>query len=58
MELRSVVAIVGSLNAAGLFARIVSREALILMKQEAGRAQDLVDIEELLRVERLTNENA
>ena len=52
------MAIVGSLNTAGLFARIVSREALILMKQEAGRAQDLVDIEELLRVERLTNENA
>lgn len=33
-----------------LFARIVSREALMLMKQEAGRPQDLVDIEELRRV--------
>ena len=44
--------------APGLFARLVSREALILMKLEAGRAQDLVDIEELRRVERLTNENA
>jgi hypothetical protein len=36
-----------------LFARIVSREALMLMKQEAGRPQDLVDIEELRRVEEL-----
>lgn len=44
--------------APGLFARIVSREALILMKQEAGRPQDLADIEELRRVERLANENA
>jgi hypothetical protein len=33
-----------------LFARIVSLEALMLMKQEAGRPQDLVDIEELRRV--------
>lgn len=43
--------------APGLFARIVSREGLILMKQEAGRTQDLADIEELCRVERLKNEN-
>jgi hypothetical protein len=42
----------------GLFARIVSREALILMKQEAGRPRDLEDIEELRRVQRLTDEKA
>ena len=42
----------------GLFARIVAREALILMKKEAGRARDFDDIEELLRVQRLTDENA
>jgi hypothetical protein len=44
--------------APGLSARIVSLEALIQMKLEAGRTQDLADIEELRRVERLTNENA
>ena len=39
-------------------ARIVALEALILMKTEAGRDQDLVDIGELRRVERLNNEQA
>lgn len=39
-------------------ARIVALEALIQMKTEAGRDQDLVDIRELRRVERLNNEQA
>jgi hypothetical protein len=42
----------------GIFARIVSLEALIEMKLVAGRPHDLLDIEELRRVERLNNENA
>lgn len=42
----------------GVFARIVSLEALINMKFVAGRPHDLLDIEELRRVERLNNENA
>ena len=44
--------------APGLSARIVSREALIQMKQDAGRARDMDDIEELRRVGRLNDENA
>jgi hypothetical protein len=42
----------------GIFARIVSLEALIEMKLVAGRPHDLMDIEELRRVERLNNEKA
>jgi hypothetical protein len=42
----------------GLFARFVAREALIEMKLAAGRPQDLQDIEELRRVQRLTDEIA
>jgi hypothetical protein len=42
----------------GIFARIVSLEALIEMKLVAGRPHDLLDIEELRRVKRLNNENA
>ncbi len=42
----------------GIFARIVSLEALIEMKLVANRPQDLMDIEELRRVERLNNEKA
>jgi hypothetical protein len=42
----------------GESARIVALAALIQMKTEAGRDQDLVDIEELRRVERLKNEEA
>lgn len=42
----------------GLFARVVAREALIDMKLAAGRPQDLQDIEELRRVQRLTDEIA
>ena len=33
----------------GLLARVVSLETLLRMKRDAGRAQDLVDIEELQR---------
>lgn len=33
----------------GLFAPIVSLETLLQMKREAGRPQDMIDIEELLR---------
>jgi len=40
----------------GLSARVVGLEALIQMKSEAGRPQDLLDIEELRRVERLHDE--
>jgi hypothetical protein len=42
----------------GIFARIVSLEALIEMKLVANRPHDLMDIEELRRVERLNNEKA
>lgn len=42
----------------GIFARIVSLKALIEMKLVAGRPHDLMDIEELRRVERLNNEKA
>jgi predicted nucleotidyltransferase len=42
----------------GKSARIVPRETLIQMKAEAGRGQDLVDIEELRRVQRMQNEQA
>lgn len=42
----------------GQSARILALEALIQMKTEAGRNQDLIDIEELRRVERLRNEEA
>jgi hypothetical protein len=42
----------------GIFARIDSLEALIEMKLVAGRPHDLMDIEELRRVERLNNEKA
>ena len=44
--------------APGLSARIVSREALIQMKQDAGRARDMDDIEELRRIGRLNDEDA
>jgi predicted nucleotidyltransferase len=40
----------------GLSARVVGLEALIQMKFEAGRPQDLLDIEELRRVKRLNDE--
>ncbi len=43
--------------APGLSAPIVGLRALIRMKEEAGRPQDLVDIEELRRVERLHEES-
>lgn len=42
----------------GIFARIVSLEALIEMKLVANRPHDLMDVEELRRVERLNNEKA
>jgi hypothetical protein len=34
----------------GVLARVVSLETLLKMKREAGRAQDLIDIEELQRI--------
>jgi predicted nucleotidyltransferase len=34
----------------GVVARVVSLEALLKMKRDAGRAQDLIDIEELQRI--------
>jgi len=33
----------------GLLARVVSLETLLKMKRDAGRTQDLIDIEELQR---------
>ncbi len=49
---------VASLNevGAGVFANVVSLEALIQMKMVAGRDRDLADIEELRRVKRLNEE--
>jgi hypothetical protein len=41
----------------GVFAKVVSLEALIQMKIVAGRGRDLADIEELRRVERLNEES-
>ena len=35
----------------GVVARVVSLETLIKMKRDAGRAQDLIDIEELQRIQ-------
>ena len=51
---RSVLHELGNGDSAG----IVALEALIQMKAEAGRDQDLIDIGELRRAERLNNEQA
>ena len=66
MEVRSVEAIVKSLNGAAsknekvmpnVKARIVSLKTLLKMKRAAGRPQDLADITDLKRIEKLKRES-